>query len=773
MDIKNNARVDLYTLNIPSFGTLEPNSTVGYVGTIGVLPATYGNLIFEGSGSRTLPDANFTIQGKWVISGNVVTAATTFRTITFNGDTIRLMPGANFQEGYTAPTANTTHRRINIEMSAPVNQYIIADNPVDTLRIGRLISSKTSGGLYLDAHLSLFNRIMLNYSGTATFNDGGRYIIIGDNIEAQGLTSAYNLTGTFEIRRLDGSTSNHNIRSDAANDNPAVCEFNNLIINSPNNVNFRPTNSNAATYTIKGNLSILSSSNLVDLGTNNTIDVLGNMTNTADTLIVYPGGRLKVDGTLTNSGVIELRASAANGAALLRASGNIPNVRVSQYIDGTAGTGKWIHMRMPVNAPLNSIISQQNAIMFIDNTTGSVYSWNAGTAQYDAPTSAASSFTSAPGWVLYVGENSNGTFVSTLPATITTDAGTITDQSSNVQVPLLYNDGQSSPFLSGPVSATQGWNLIANPWPMVFNIAEGELNGSASFGIHVYRDGAYDAYHHVNNTGNSALRYLPLGQAFWVQRASTPATQNFTFNTAGRQFSNSTNLAKPQSQPGEYHFTLRSVNQANGNTIKTYLSARDNANDQFVLHEDVVARRNDNGYHQFYSYQNDVPLSINTQSKLLQGTRLIPLYFEHTEQGIFHIDAIESGEQEEMYTVVLEDRHTNTFTDLYKSGYTFQHHPAIELNRFNLHINATSIGQQERTSEKSSLWTSNGNIFIQSTENVPATLEIIDLTGRVVFSTRQPLAEGINVVAAPALAHGVYVIRLTTAGKSKTLKTIL
>lgn len=774
MDIAANAFFITRTSAFPALGSIDQNSTFRYTGPSSVIlnvkPGSYGNLELMGSSTKNLPDANFTVNGKLTLAGTINTNATTFRTITFNGDSIKLLSGVNMQAGNL--TANTTHRNTNIECSSTGHQYIWSATTNDTLRIGRLISTKSSGSLTIQAPVSLYNRIILNYTGTAVFDDGGRYLIIGDNVEANGLTSAYNLTGTMEIRRLDGATSNHNLRRDGANnDNPPVCEFNNLIINSANQVNFRPTNSNIATYTVKGNLQILTSASLVDLGTNNTIQVNGDLLVSSDTLVVSPGGRLQVQGTLTNNGVIELRTSASNGAALLKANGAIPNVRVSQHIEGTSGTGKWIHTRMPVDAPINSVVGS-NAVIFIDNNTGSVYNWNAGTASYNAPAAATTSFTSAPGWVMYVGQNANGTFVSTLPANLTTSAGTITSQSANVDVPLAYNDGQSSPFLAGPLTSTQGWNLIANPWTTIFDIADGELNGSPSFGIHVYRNGAYDTYHHANTTGNVALRYIPLGQAFWVQRLATPAAQNFTFKTSGITLSNPSNLAKPQSQPGEYHFTIRSVNTAKGNLIKTYVSARDQASDAFVMHEDVVARRHESGYQQFYSMQDNVSLSINTHSKLLTGSRSIPIYFEYPQVETFRIEAIEAGEQDEMYSVLLEDRHTNTFTDLYLSSYTFQHNPNIEVNRFILHINAAAVGQQEPTLSASDIWTANGSIYIKASETGPSVLEISDLTGRIVYRSRQLVAEGINVVSVPSLAHGVYVIRVQNHGKTSTLKTI-
>jgi hypothetical protein len=458
LDIAEFATFITRTNNFPTLGIIAPGSTFRYTGpsslTLNVVAASYGNLELLGSATKNLPDASFSIAGNLTLAGTINTNSTTFRTITFTGDSIKLNTGVNMQPG--SGNSNTTQRNTNIEMSSVGNQWIWAASNSDTLRIGRLISTKSSGSLNIAAPIALYNRIILNYTGTAQFNDGGQHILIGDNIEAQGLTSAYNLTGTFEIRRLDGSTSNHNIRRDGANnDNPAVCEFNNLILNSSNFINFRPTSSISASYTVKGNLLIQSSANLIDFGTNNTFSVTGNLSIVSDTLVVFPGGRLSVGGSVTNNGVIELRASAANGAALLKVNGAVPNVRVSQHIEGTSGTGKWIHTRMPVAAPLNSVVAS-SAIMFINSASGSVYRWDANQASYIAPTSATDAFTSAEGWVLYVGDNQFGTFVNSLPATITTSSGTIEDQSQNYGVSLLYNDGQSSPFLIGPVAQTQG-----------------------------------------------------------------------------------------------------------------------------------------------------------------------------------------------------------------------------------------------------------------------------------------------------------------------------
>jgi hypothetical protein len=510
----------------------------------------------------------------------------------------------------------------------------------------------------------------------------------------------------------------------------------------------------------------------VNLNTNATV---GNLTiNASQNLTVEVGQTLTVNTGVTNNGTLTLQASSAGVGQLIHNSASVGNVIAGQYITGTAGTGKWVHISSPVVAAYNSMV-QAPAQMIANASNGSIFRWDAATANWVAPSAVTDNFAYGVPVVNYTGVSGTfGTFTADLPATLTTAAGTLASGAVDFSAALAYNDGQASTAFGNPVPAqnvTEGWNHIANPWPVAYDL-QGQQIAAANFGIASYINGAYE-YYNTDGTGNSALRYLPTMGSFWYQRGAAGAA-NFTFERARRTATEDPTLAKTASQPGEYNFTLKSENAVSGKEDKTYLIFKVGANDSFNREGDIVKRNNDNGYHNMFTYASTTPLGLQQQSELKGGKHSVGMGFTHIENGVFTIKQLDANELDGSVVVTLEDKLENTLTVLNTNDYTFSHNTANAADRFVLHFQYSAIGLEEtvENTAKKSAWYAKGQLFIQAHSNEQVSYQITDMSGKVVFEQKEAVVEGLNNIQLPAVKRGAYVLRVIRNGKQENIKFI-
>ena len=764
IDVSNNATLILNNATIPSFGTLATGSTVHYAqnSTVNIVGGVdYHHLILSGSGEKLFPNSNITIHGNWTVDGTTVnTAASSFRTISLNGN-LTLANNPTFGTGTNSE--NHFHRRFNIEMSSSSAQTI---SGTGTLRCGRLISTKSDGSLSISGvSINLFSRIILNYTGTAAFADGGIEMTIGDNVEVNGETSAYNLTGTIILTRTDGTTSPHNIRRDGANsNNPAVWEFNNLLLNSTALINFQPTNAPVA-YTIKGNLTIQNNDANVDLGTNNTISVGGNFTNngTDNNLVVYQGGALTVAGSMTNNGTIELRATAKDKYARLITNAASGTGTVSQEMRLIPGSVfKWYAMGAPTTGvAVNSIGSGQF-------TSTSVYSWSAVDGWAPANTG---TFTRGQGLFVAAGENSpNGFF--TIPADNSniTFSGVNPDNSSDVVVTGMgfsATPPTGVTFSTNP-SVTTGWNLLANPYHSDFDLNGLDTdNGSPEKSLHIRTISGYEAYNPATNTPSSA-RYLSPGEGFFVRATATG--QNFTFARSRRATSGGDGLLRPTMMIDKVEVEVRK----DSNTADVaYINFMADATIDFDGMYDAHKLNNVDAHPTFYTELGNYMYAINSLP-VLTGKFSLPAGFKTATAGSYTISIKNLQDLNPSIQVTLEDKLTNTKTLLNSNDYTFTHVAANASDRFILHLHYSAIGLDgEEALSKFNTWVHEGTVHIKGFEDLGnARIRVTGLSGKVVYATTAELAQEEVRLSLPSLRKSIYVLSIETAAQNKNIKFI-
>lgn len=176
---------------MPSFGVLESGSTVEYnqASNVTVLnSANYSNLTLSGAGTKAISTGT-TVVGNNINLNNVA--------ISFSGVTTMTL-GGNYTVTGTLTQTDTT-QTWGITTVGNGNQTISGNN--NKIYIFRLIATKTAGSLNVsNAIIRMTEDYRLNFSNTATFNDGGNELWCGDDFQADGLSSAYTLTGTVVMR---------------------------------------------------------------------------------------------------------------------------------------------------------------------------------------------------------------------------------------------------------------------------------------------------------------------------------------------------------------------------------------------------------------------------------------------------------------------------------------------------------------------------------------------------------------------------------------------
>jgi hypothetical protein len=145
---------------------------------------------------------------------------------------------------------------------------------------------------------------------------------------------------------------------------------------------------------------------------------------------------------------------------------------------------------------------------------------------------------------------------------------------------------------------------------------------------------------------------------------------------------------------------------------------------------------------------------------------IIPIGVDVTESGIFEFSAIQ--EKLDNYSLILEDRQENTFTDLKWSNY-FTTINQSGTGRFFLHFKeVTAIGEIPETTEIR-INAADNRIFITGTKS--GNLWLSDLTGRILL--KQKFAGEKNISIPVNLQTGVYVVMVQSGNEIKTEKVFI
>ena len=486
-------------------------------------------------------------------------------------------------------------------------------------------------------------------------------------------------------------------------------------------------------------------------------------------LIVGPGARLSITDSIINGGKIILEANATDGPAHLIHNTHISGtVEAYQHLTGPLpGTdNKWVHMGAAAEVPLSSV-GQAPSVM---NAT-SVFLWNANLANWESVNPAINSFQPGKGYAIFAGTNAFGSFLSSLPGNISFE-GEVTRGDQDVTVNIGYNDGQSSNpnFGAGdPLVATEGWNFLSNPWPAAY-----DLNGpNAHTGVTFYQygNGQYQAYlPGVTAVSNSNNLVPPMG-GFWIQNTGN-SLNSFTFDRANRISASGTVLKRGGGQGiAEAYIDLQARIAGSGLTESTLIIFSHRGNEAFLRSEDAIKRRNDYGIPNMFTRADGLDCSIQSLPELDLNYRL-PLYFDPSGANAVVELGLDRSKLNDGLQVFLEDKQQNAFVLLSENDYHFVANSSSQIDRFVLHFTYDQTVNVESFKNATSInaWVFKGEIFLKNPEAQHVRVQIVDVTGRVLF-TQLTCEKDQIIPISNSLSAGVYLLKVDAGGKQvRTVK---
>ena len=504
---------------------------------------------------------------------------------------------------------------------------------------------------------------------------------------------------------------------------------------------------------ILGDLNLYGS---VSATTNSDIFVAGNLNiGNGTNLTVAAGKNVTVAGSLTNnSGIagLTIRSDASGTGSLLSNSAGV-QATAERYINGVSWA--WHFLSSPV-------VSQSISGSFTPGGAGNdfdFYTWyepqllwvnykNTTTAPTWNTANGSSNFLPGRGYlVAYETNNTTKTFGG------------------------MLNSGQVSYALTtGGGSTYQYYNLVGNPYPCSidwkastgWNMAN--LSGAdKSYWVWNDATGNYGAYTTAisGDLGtNGVTRYISVGQGFFVLASSAGS---FTMD-------NGIKVNKAQAY------------LKNGESLNEELKLRLSCSANTYSDEAMVAFNNSDplsGSEKFSSMytqapelwteKNGINYSINFMGDFTTE-KVIPVTVKAGLAGTYTLMASQLESFGPNRIIRLEDRETGIFTNLAViPSYTFLvNQPSIITNRFYLHFKNSEVGSiHHEVNTDFRIYTQEGNLFIQSTQQQSGKVTVTDMAGRNIANSR--VEAGATIQINLSGHSGIYIVSvLTTKGKSNT-----
>ena len=319
-------------------------------------------------------------------------------------------------------------------------------------------------------------------------------------------------------------------------------------------------------------------------------------------------------------------------------------------------------------------------------------------------------------------------------------------------------------------ASDNGWNLIGNPYSATLDWNSVSLGSNVNGAIYVW-DPANSQYMSWTTLGgvNGGSQYIPPMQAFWVQTTSGGTGTAYDVNTT--MSSNTLTTQSPTFQKSQNDILRLSVLDLS-NTSKsdeTIIANVLGSLDGFDGGLDAWKLPNDGGNPNIYSFDTGDKLAINAVD--LSNPKVIPMGIDAPQSGSMYELSLEQVVNADLYEVLLEDKHLNTFTDITKTPYSFQYGGwPNNTPRFNLHLSATnSIGVDEILKDNSYVYQHENQVFIHSEADLYTAYELWAIDGRLIQKGR--ISTSVTKFTKPQT--GLYLIKLIGNSNNYTIKTFL
>ena len=383
----------------------------------------------------------------------------------------------------------------------------------------------------------------------------------------------------------------------------------------------------------------------------------------------------------------------------------------------------------------------------------------------------------------------NPYFTDTKPVTDLFGAGRgyLVKTQSPIDYPVMSFEGALNTFPIADVSAVPGWNLLGNPFTTAINI--NTFAGTHNNGTNFLEDnsivltGSYAAVYFWDPTTVSYLvvndattaTCAAVGQGFFV-RNTTLSPVNIVFKTSLRapwpNPAGSALFKSAQTPYPEIRLIAKSADSSASTLIKFIEGTHEGldvgydagifkTNSDFSLYTKLVE---DNGI----EFQLQC-LPTNKYDKLV-----IPLGIDCKAGGEI-VFTVETVQLEASCKTILEDKLTNTFTDLSKNSYkTVVVANTATSDRFFLHTGDIISGLKDQVLPGKLTAYTNGNKEIRILGEVQdnAVAKLYNGLGQVVL-TKKLGAGNLNIIGLPNLTSGIYLLNIDDKGTTQTIKIIV
>ena len=540
---------------------------------------------------------------------------------------------------------------------------------------------------------------------------------------------------------------------------PDVTTYEAIVNSSPLINNMMVSSDALSTFSSQFNASgtVLLRSNTTLYGSSTTSTAGNLMIGSGKSLTIPTTGVLAVSDTLT----IRSHANNSNGSLMIL-GGFTGAALVERYVNPS----KWHIISAPVKQVISIFIGKNLDIPIIGSHSPVTYGMSAFVT--DAGSGSWLNFTDPlESGNLGVGQ---GYMIRTI------EEGTI-------PTILKFRGKPNSGIIYSPVS--NGWNCIGNPYTTAIKINRAASTESGGYNFitinnNAFADG-YDAIYVWDaalsppdyvaiNHATVAPNYAQVGQGFFVK--TFPVNSFITFNS-DIQVHQGTALFKASQAPyPEIKLTAKTGNSFASTLIKFIEGTHEGldkgydagifkANPAFSLYTKLVE---DNG--------------IEFQLQCLPPTgyekMVIPIGIDSKSAGEI-VFTVETVQLDPACKVILQDKLTNTFTDLSKSSYKV----AIAANtagtgRFYLHTGDIISGLEDQVLQGKLTAYANGNQEIRVLGEVGegAVATLVNGLGQVVL-TKKLGAGSLNIIGLPNFNSGIYLLNINDKGTTQTIKIMI
>lgn len=466
--------------------------------------------------------------------------------------------------------------------------------------------------------------------------------------------------------------------------------------------------------------------------------------------------------SLNAGGLLTLTASSAGSYGQLDGEGTANQIKAQVYVDPMIP--RFYHLASPFNNSLLSEFNEGNDLISASNSQGSIWRWNASTAEWQAPGLPGSTFSNrGEAYAIFIGTIGGKTFVRPNEGPITLQGST---NNSDIIVPLVYHDGQGKGSFVGGASraATQGWNFVANPFCSAYDWDQQTIPANLASAIYRFDGNSYTSY--VAGVGGGS-QYIPPFQGFFVQLTAN-VTESLTFANSNRNPSQNPALSK--TKPHHIDGLSVFVENSMGKRDQLFIGFDPQASWGFDSKLDAFKFLNQAEFPSLYTRVKGINYSV-MRNPPLKDQLAIPIYLDYSDSNDSLLLQFDPSTLQTSSTIRVQDLKTGDYFSV-NQPYPFIHDSSFQKQRFMIHFSNSEKLEEENKTSSSNPWSvySRGSfVFIQNKTSFPeVVVEIWSPSGALILKVKS----SDKLIQIPVEEKGVLMVRLSAEKYMETKKLV-